>query len=41
MPFGNLKGTYRQLIFVRPDSAALSLLYHLLDVHQHWQGHTA
>lgn len=38
---GNLKVTYRQLVFVRPDSAALSLLYHLLDVHQHRQGHTA
>lgn len=35
------KATYRQLVFVCPDSAALSLLYHLLDVHQHRQGHTA
>lgn len=33
-------GTHRQLILVCPDSAALSLLYHLFDVHQHRQSHT-
>lgn len=31
--------SYRQLVFVGPDSTALSLLNHLFDVHQHWQGH--
>lgn len=33
--------THGQLVFVRPDPAALSLFYHLLDVHQHRQCHAA
>lgn len=34
------EASHRQLVFMCPHAAALPLLYHLLNVHQHWQSHT-